>query len=194
MKKLAITTLILVAAFSAFAQRSRTVTNQDLEKFRQQRLTAERDLKEKYAALGTTPEEVERQSRERRAELEEYSTQLQIWRIMAQNERIAQENARREYEQGSDQPGLVYFYGGGVPYIGYYPYGWNRKNSVLRNLRNLPPNMRTVQEYALAYPNTRSIFNAPRRFIPRRSGGWRGSNPSPRPRISIRFGFGRRGF
>ena len=190
MKKLAITILVLTTAISAFAQ-TRTVTNQELEKFRQQRLQSERDLKAKYAEMGTTAEEVERQRRERRAELEEYSDQLRVWRIMAENQRIEQENARREYERLDDPPALVYYYGVSTPYIGYFPYGYYRRNPLGANLRNLPPNMRIAREYGLTQWNSGPVFNPPTRvFRPRP----RAFTPNPRPRVSIRFGLGGRGF
>ncbi len=190
MKYLAITILILTTVFSALAQ-TKTVTNQDLEKFRQQRLAAERDMKQKYAEMGTTPEEVERQRRERRAALEEYSDQLLIRRIMAENQRIEQENARREMERYDDrQPGFVY-YSGGFPYFSYFPYGFYNRNPIKADFRNMPPNMRLAKEYALSFPSTRTVFNTPNRFFRPRGPVF---NPNPRPRINIRFGFGKRGF
>lgn len=196
MKKFAITILVLTAAFSALAQ-TKTVTNQDLEKFRQQRLQAERDRKAKYAEMGTTPEEIERQNRERRAEMEQYSEQLRVERILAENQRIAaenqriaQQNARREYGVYDDQPAFVYYYGG-VPYFSYYRHNYNRESPVFSYLRNLPPSMRTAQEYALSFPNSGIFFNTPARtFRPRT----RTFNPGTRPGITIRSGFGRRGF
>jgi len=190
MKKFTITILILTAALSALAQ-TKTVTNQDLEKFRQQRLAAERDMKEKYAEMGTTPEEVENRNRSRRAAMEQYSDQLLIQRIMAENLRLEQENARREYDLGSDQqPGFVYYYGG-VPYFTYFPYDYKWRRPIRPNLRNLPPNMRTAQEYALGFSNTRSIFSTGNRsFRPR----GRVFNPGPRPGINIRIGSGGRRF
>ena len=52
---------IFVAANLTAAQ-TKTVTNSDLEKYRQKRLQAERDYRENYAKLGfPSPEELERQ-------------------------------------------------------------------------------------------------------------------------------------
>src|SRR5215213_2113593 len=172
MKKFAIVILILTAAVSFFGQ-TRTVTNEDLEKFRRQRLESERKLKEKYAAIGITPEEIESQNRQKRAAMEQYSDRLRSARIQSQNDLIAQANAlrlqiaaldaeinylRRQYNS-SDRQGIIYSYGY-APYGGYTSYGYRGGNrSVLPQLRNLPPNMRTVQEYASMYPSTQSTFN-----------------------------------
>src|SRR5688572_9178634 len=108
MKKLAIVILSLTAVISASAQ-TKTVTNQDLEKFRQQRVESERELKEKYAALGTSLEEVEQQSRQRRAAMEEYSTQLRLWRIAAENAKaaVAQSNALNRQNDSYDEAEVV---------------------------------------------------------------------------------------
>ena len=198
MKKFAIVILILTAAVSFFGQ-TKTVTNEDLEKFRQQRLESERKLKEKYAAMGITPEEIESRNRQKRAAMEEYADQLRSERVQSQNDLIAQANAlrlqiaaldaeinylRRQYNS-SDRQSIIYSYGY-APYGGYTSYGYRGGNrSVLPQLRNLPPNMRTVQEYAIMYPNTRSVFNAPIRNV-RRNGRF--------GKFSFQRGFGRRGF
>jgi hypothetical protein len=70
----------------AFAQ-TRTVTNTDLEKFRQKRLEAERDYRENYAKMGfPSPEELKRRQEESRRELEELAQRLR-------EERLAREEA-----------------------------------------------------------------------------------------------------
>src|SRR6187402_2911402 len=76
MKKLCVLILCLISAVTALAQ-TKTVTNADLEKFRQQRLTAERQLKENYAKMGfPSPEELEKRNARERAELEQYAERL----------------------------------------------------------------------------------------------------------------------
>ena len=197
MKKFAIAILILTAAVSFFGQ-TKTVTNDDLEKFRRERLESERKLKEKYAEMGITPEEVERQNQQRRAELEQYSDQLRKERIEAENI-IAQENAlRRQYNSFDEQADLIYFSYGSLPYIVYTPYSRRRHRSVFSQFRKLPPNMRTVREYAIMYPNTpgfnRQFFGKPRfgrgrtgNFIIGRTGGFGGG----RIGIGISVGGGR---
>lgn len=65
--------LTFIASISATAQQHRTVTNADLEKFRQKRLEALKDYRENYERLGfLSPAELEKnieQSRVERAEL-----------------------------------------------------------------------------------------------------------------------------
>jgi hypothetical protein len=198
MKKLAIVILSLTAAVSAFAQ-TKTVTNEDLEKFRQQRLESERKLKEKYAELGITPAQIEKQNQEQRAALDEYSAQLRAQRIASQNDIITQANALRleiaavdaqinylrgQYNGSDYKGGTVSIYG--YAPFGYAPYGLRGGNrSVLPQLRNLPPNARTVQEYALGYPNTPGFNSqlAGRARLGGRIGG-----------IGLRPGYGRNGY
>jgi hypothetical protein len=152
MKKLCIVVLSFAAAVSAVAQ-TKTVTNDDLEKFRQQRLESERKLREKYAAMGTTPEEVEKQYRRRRAEMEQYSDQLRRERIEREN--IIRANAfYDQLDAAQVNPGGTFFYPNFVYAYSYPFFGLHGRNFVFRRLRNLPPNMRTVQEYAIMYPNT----------------------------------------
>lgn len=69
---------IFVAANLTVAQ-TKTVTNSDLEKHRQKRLEAERDYRENYSKLGfPSPEELEKQIEQSRAEREELSKRLEI--------------------------------------------------------------------------------------------------------------------
>ncbi len=182
MKQFLIVILSLMTAASVLAQ-TKTVTNKDLERFRLQRIEAEKELKEKYAEMGTTPEQVEREYRQRRAEMDQYSTQLKIWRITAENALIEQENARRQYDNSDDQPNFVNY--GGIPYYGY-SYGFYGNRNPLWYLRRLPPNMRTVQEYAIMYPNIGSVLNPRRNF--RRFG--KGFNFGGRPYIRFHSGAG----
>ncbi|MEZ5308152.1 MAG: hypothetical protein R2684_13480 [Pyrinomonadaceae bacterium] len=58
--------VLLVCAVPLFGQ-AKTVTNSDLEKFRQKRLAAERDLRENYREMGfRSPEEMERENEKAR--------------------------------------------------------------------------------------------------------------------------------
>lgn len=196
MKKFWIAILTVAAAFSAAAQ-TKTVTNDDLEKFREQRVESERKLKERYAEMGfPSPAQLEKQNAAQRAELEEYSDQLRRQRLWSQNDIIAQANAlraqivsinaqigylRRGQGGGSYSSGVVL--SSGYAPFGYPAYGnrggYRGGGSVLSQVRNLPPNMRTVQEYALMYPNSPGLFN-------QRTGNVR-VNPG------IGGGYGRRG-
>jgi hypothetical protein len=68
--------LIFATAVSATAQR-KTVTNADLEKYRQARLDAERDYRENHVRLGLpSPEELARRNEASRKELSELSARL----------------------------------------------------------------------------------------------------------------------
>lgn len=75
--KFAILMFIFAAtAVSASAQR-KTITNADLEKYRQERLAAERDYRENYASRGMpSPEELEKRREESRIAAEKLSERL----------------------------------------------------------------------------------------------------------------------
>lgn len=86
-------TLLTVAAVSAQGrQTGRQITNFDLEKYRDARLAAEKDLRENYAKLGfPSPEELERRREKSRLETEALAAKLRTDRI--EQERI---EAQRE--------------------------------------------------------------------------------------------------
>lgn len=90
MKKRTIFVLGLVFVFSGFViAQTKVVTNADLEKFRQKRLQAERDLRENYRELGfSSPEEMERQNEESRREMTELSNNLREKRLARENQQI----------------------------------------------------------------------------------------------------------
>lgn len=166
MKKLFIVILSLMTAISAFAQ-TKTVTNADLEKFRQQRVESEKNLRENYAKMGfPSPEELEKQNEQRRAELEEYSAQLSRQKLQTQNGFLTQANVLRSQIASIDAQ-INYLRGQNNNYsnqsfvysYGYAPYGYQINRSVLPQIQQLPPNMRTVQEYANMYPSSQSIYN-----------------------------------
>lgn len=138
---------ILVLSFTAFvsasAQERRTVTNDDLEKFRQKRLAAERDLRENYQRLGfPSPEELEKQieqsSRERselaarlRAENLERE-QLELQRRRAENEARSFNLQIQNYGAGADDNFYNYPWTGGgffsFPNFGFPNNRFNRFN------------------------------------------------------------------
>ena len=97
-------------AAAGFAQSS-TITNVDLEKYRQKRLAAEKDLRENYREMGfPSPEELEKQNEEDSRALSERSERYK----QRQLERARQMQTR------SDSP-IVYYYpqNGGRAYSGY---------------------------------------------------------------------------
>lgn len=88
MKKRLLFILCLTVGLNAlsFAQ-TRTVTNADLEKFRQKRLQAEKEYREKYEELGfPSPEELEKRRVQSQIELEELSERLKEQRLAAQGD------------------------------------------------------------------------------------------------------------
>jgi hypothetical protein len=166
MKKFAIVILSLASAFSAFAQ-TKTVTNADLEKFRARRVESEKNLKAEYARKGfPSPEQIERQNSQRRAAMEQYSDQLRQQRLASEGGILAQANALRTQIATIDaqinylrRNGGSYSNQGLIYSGGYVPYGFRRNRSVLPQIARLPPNMRTVQEYAAMYPSSQSLYN-----------------------------------
>ena len=130
--------LVFVTASLAFSQR-RTITNTDLEKFRQKRLQAEADYRENYERLGfPSPEELEKQREQDRKALSELSERLT-------NERMEREAMQREedfrqaqlnimrgnsgtYYNQDEYYGNGYYpfvYSGAYPFYGYSNYGFS---------------------------------------------------------------------
>lgn len=166
MKNLCIAILSLASVVSTFAQ-TKTVTNADLEQFRQKRVESEKKLREDYARMGfPSPEELDRQNRRRRAELEQYSTRLSDRRTQTQNDLIIRANILRTQIASIDAQ-INYLRGQGNSYnnqsfvysYGYAPYSYRRNRSVLPQIARLPTNMRAVQEYAAMYPSSQSLYN-----------------------------------
>lgn len=165
--------LIFVAAGLASAQTARkTVTNDDLEKYRQKRVQAEADYRANYKKLGMpSPEELEQRAAESRAWHEQnsrnYAAQTQV------NQDYFQEEARRlkseivnvqaqinylraEISKLPNQNSLVVSPDqvmaiGVLPYghYGRFPGGINRTNTVNLNA----PNTQAARNAAAAMPN-----------------------------------------
>jgi len=124
-------TLLLAAGGMAQVTRTpvgtgRTVTNADLERHKQKRLTAERDYRENYAQLGfPSPEELEMQMENSRIEREELSAKLREERLERErinaDRAIADAEAATAYYNSQSNEGAGYrpFYG----YSGYGGYG-----------------------------------------------------------------------
>lgn len=119
--------ITLLSSGVVFAQTAKTITNADLEKYRQERLQAEKELRENYAELGfLSPEEQAEQDRldaEERSELsqrlrqerlerEEIALQAQIEANNAAQDQIVYVDGGTNYSQRYYQP---YFYG--YPYL-----------------------------------------------------------------------------
>lgn len=134
---------IFISANFASAQ-NRTVTNGDLEKFRQKRVQAENDYRENYQKLGLpSPEELDKRREQNQQELSELAGRLQ-------NENIEREQRRREdelrqaqivfFRSGGNQSNQGAYYGNGYSSFGYtgaFPfYGYSSGYSNNRFRRN----------------------------------------------------------
>ncbi|MBK8303608.1 MAG: hypothetical protein IPK98_09500 [Chloracidobacterium sp.] len=112
--------IIITATGAAFAQ-SKTVTNDDLSKYKQERVKAEAELRNNYVKLGfPSPEERERRNAESAKESVELSARLrnerlERERIEAQNAATAQYNAvllRAKQQQSAPEYYTPSYFGG----------------------------------------------------------------------------------
>ena len=96
--------LLAMACVPAFSQR-RSVTNTDLESYRQQRLRAEREYRENYVRLGfPSPEELARQRDESVRESVELSNRLRAERLQRESIEAAQMALARQAMSYPDYP------------------------------------------------------------------------------------------
>jgi phage-related minor tail protein len=186
-KMIVFLSLILAFSFSAFAQ-TKTVTNADLEKFRQKRLQAEREYRENYERLGfPSPEELEKKRIEDEQKLIEYSRQLEAQRLEREAAQAEAENRalwlQNQYLQSqindsNYNPG-VYYSGGYLPfYNGYYKRPL-RRSGFYKNKNGF--NDPYPWMISPAFRRQRFLSTQPSRFLPR----------TKNPRIKTRTGRGR---
>lgn len=91
--------LIFILANASLAQ-NRTITNDDLDKYRQKRLAAERDLRENYERLGfPSPAELQKQIEQSNAERSALSARLESENL--EREQLDLERQRAEVEASS---------------------------------------------------------------------------------------------
>ncbi|HEX8736166.1 MAG TPA: hypothetical protein VF721_12635 [Pyrinomonadaceae bacterium] len=180
---LLILSLILVINGLVFAQTraTKTVTNADLEKFRQKRVAAEADYRANYKKLGMpSPEELEKREAERQRWLAEFAEKAEI--EQAQNEnyflsvanelktQIASIDAQINYLRGlagnpSPYKGGTIVYGSGIVFGGYANgYGGGFRGGVgargfRQNRITVAPNVQTVRNYANSFPTAGDIRN-----------------------------------
>ena len=130
-----------VGAGSMLAQ-TRTVTNADLEKFRQERLKAEKDYRENYAKWGfPSPEELQRRSEQSSKEISELAAKLRA-EDLEQQRLAAERNRSRQYTLLLNTPAQRY----SSPYFYTYPlYGtfYSRPVRGRRNFNAMPYNNNT---------------------------------------------------
>lgn len=122
MKRRMLFCLCVMAAFASLAvAQGKTVTNADLEKYKQKRIQADEGRKAYYAKLGLTEEEVAKREAAENKEREELSARLRANRL--EQERIEQE--MREREAAAQQQVNVFVPQQQDPYYsgGYFVYG-----------------------------------------------------------------------
>jgi hypothetical protein len=162
--------ILTTAAVSAFAQ-TRTITNFELERYRTQRVQAEKDLNENYKELGfSSPEERAKRLDAWKKESQELSDRLE-------QERAARENAEALAEQAASQqqyyPPVQSVYGrqdGNTVY--WYENGFDPFNNRIRPrvTTQLPPGYFAGGAFWPSSPSTRPrpILAIPRTDPPRR--------------------------
>ena len=135
MKKQILLFVSLIFSVSAltFAQ-TKTITNADLESFRQKRLAAEKDLRENYEKLGfPSPRELEKQIEQSRIEREELAARLQAERIA---ERQAEIDLLREQNYYLRSQPKTYRYSERTYFYGYSPFFYYTPRFRRKNTRN----------------------------------------------------------
>lgn len=125
-KALLWTLISLSIASPIFAQQAKTVTNADLEKYRNKRVQAERDYQENYARMGfPSPEELQKQREKDKAEREALSARLTAERLRreeAEAARVAAAAVVQPTQNVYVVPG-----GGGGGYYYLNPYFYRRQ-------------------------------------------------------------------
>ena len=167
---------IFVTSGIAYSQ-TKTITNADLEKYRQKRLAAERDYEENYYKKGfPSPEELERQNKESGQDLIEYSEQLRTERIEEDNSfqseadslrsQIASVEAQINYLRGelNRDPNLGRIFLGGVGTSGGSGFrtGTRINRQVLPNIvgsQRVLPNIVGTTSRNFGTSGNRTVFN-----------------------------------
>lgn len=171
---------IFGARVFSFGQ-TKSVTNAELEKFKQQRLKADKEYRENYERLGLpSPEELERRREESQKEMEELSAKLRAERLERERIEAEQEAARMSYLNSQSgvvvEPSYVPFYSSYVPFenydLGYgYPYYYRGHRYPYRRFR--PRGQTGYFAGGQFWPTPardarpRPMFRRPTRFRPR---------------------------
>ena len=164
MKQFLVFSFILTATIAAFAQ-TKTITNADLEKYKQKRLTAEREYRENYVRLGfPSPEELAQRNAQSQRELSEYSARLR-------RERLAEEYANSLQNQTNYTQTAPEYYRQTTRtnYFGYYPQSFGYSNyNYFRPRPNRFPNSEYINRMRETdFTNRRNGYNSP--FSPQNS-------------------------
>ena len=127
--RLIIFLLVCLGLAGVVSAQTHTVTNMDLEKYRQQRIQADRDYRQNYQRLGLpSPEEIDRRLAAKHADMEELSGKLRTERL--ENERIDAARQQTVTVNGTDSNYYVPQYDGG-----YYSTGYGLGDRRFRRFR-----------------------------------------------------------
>lgn len=126
--------LFVTIGFSGFTYaQTKTITNADLEKFRSQRLVAEKELRENYESMGfPSPEELERQNEESRFERARWAENYRSAQL--EQQRIDSESRPSQvfyFIPQTRQPYRTYYRNGYAPAY-YYGSGYNYRRNRTR--------------------------------------------------------------
>lgn len=185
MKTLKIFSLALLAGvifpvYSAAQSKAvRTVTNTDLEKYREARVKADEDYRQNYARLGRpSPEELERWEAERQKRLTELSRQVQTQRRQEEYFQLLKALAA-----ANDEPQISYLQSRSEVYqFGYAPFVFRGGRShFFRTRTGFGPNVQLVRDQASMFPGALQLINRNRAGLGRNvfRGGFRTPNPRP---------------
>jgi hypothetical protein len=120
----------LIFIFAGLSSAQRSITNSDLEKYKQSRLQADKDYRENYQRLGLpSPEELERRRDASRLESAQLYDKLRAERLEAEKLRAIQAAANAQLSSSSPQ-----FIPYGIPYNdpGYVFYSVGRFSRLNR--------------------------------------------------------------
>ncbi|MCS6873414.1 MAG: hypothetical protein N2Z23_04745 [Pyrinomonadaceae bacterium] len=159
-----------------FGQQSRTITNFDLEKYRQQRIEAESEYLRTYRSKNMpSPEEIEKIAEEKKRQASELAqrisqekSSLEEYFQRRANEirlNLASLDAQITYLRRALSEETGYYRGGLLsrPILaGSFLIGVGKKsfvNSSSNISSNIPPNVRMVQSYSMGVPTATDIRN-----------------------------------
>ena len=115
----------LIVLLTGYLTAQRTVTNADLEKYKQARLEADKDYRENYQRLGLpSPEELEKRREASRAEMDKLYEKLRADRLEEARINAIQAAANSQWASSTQYVPFVLSYSD--PAYIYYPNGFYR--------------------------------------------------------------------
>lgn len=146
--------IFAVGSFTFAVDGQTTVTNADLEKYKQRRLAAEQDLRENYAKMGfLSPEKQAREDARSQREREEFASRLRAERL----QREQAEAARRQAEVMA-APDVIIIDNGRALGYGFSSH-WRGRDFSLRSRFPRPvSNWRATPGGVIYEPGGRSSF------------------------------------